>query len=282
MGVQPNPSSQQERGTGETLLSLHWATVSTKMSGRNRSISLNCSLTTPATLTTGTPNTPEILNAIINISSHHLEKITANEIQLKKEKTFQASDASFGFNDINDGGAKLTFEDEERRLRRRERNKVAATKCRNKKKERTTRLIAEGEVLQIQNTALKEELRKLEAEARSLTDLLSQHSKVCAQKRKLESDKSECRGAQDPHRKQRKVEHQRAHLDLPDRCNRSEYENNMEAFQTNYYHGPEVSIKSEEDPSNNFYGGRGYFQQFATSGYSMLENQSFCLPSYGI
>ena len=123
------------------------------MSGKNRSISLNCSLTTPATMPTPTPNTPEILNAIINISSHHLEKITANEIQLKREKTnendqdegpiagpslisqqmhednninkyhsqfireglkmkvkqkikeetFQTSDASFGFNDINDG-----------------------------------------------------------------------------------------------------------------------------------------------------------------------------------
>ena len=104
-------------------------------------------------------------------------------------------------------GAKLTFEDEERRLRRRERNKVAATKCRNKKKERTTRLIAEGEVLEIQNTALKEELRKLEAEARSLTDLLRQHSKICARKRKAESDKCESRDpSQDPHRKQRKVE----------------------------------------------------------------------------
>ena len=124
------------------------------MSGRNPSISLNCSLATPAPLTTATPNTPEILNAIINISSHHLEKMTANEIELKKEKTtendqvevanaagqclssgqmhednninryhsqfireglkmkvkqkikeetFQTSDASFGFNDINDG-----------------------------------------------------------------------------------------------------------------------------------------------------------------------------------
>ena len=127
---------------------------STKMSGKNPSISLNCSLATPAALTTATPNTPEILNAIINISSHHLEKITANEIELKKEKTtendqvevanaaghsmssqqmhednninryhsqfireglkmkvkqkikeetFQTLDASFGFNDINDG-----------------------------------------------------------------------------------------------------------------------------------------------------------------------------------
>lgn len=35
----------------------------------------------------------------------------------------------------------LTAEDEERRRRRRERNKIAATKCRLKKRERTTHLM---------------------------------------------------------------------------------------------------------------------------------------------
>ena len=69
---------------------------STKMSGKNPSISLNCSLTTPASLTTPTPNTPEILNAIINISSHHLEKISANEIELKREKTTENDQAEVG------------------------------------------------------------------------------------------------------------------------------------------------------------------------------------------
>ena len=126
------------------------------MSGKRSSISLNCSLPIPTqTMTTSiggsaTPNTPEILNAIINISSQHLESITTNEITLKKEETneneplppgrrdwednniehkninkyhsqfireglkmkvkqkikeetFQTLDASFGFNDINDG-----------------------------------------------------------------------------------------------------------------------------------------------------------------------------------
>ena len=180
-------------------------------------------------------------------------------------------------------GENLTFEDEERRLRRRERNKVAATKCRNKKKERTTRLIAEGEVLEIQNAALKEELRKLEAEARSLTELLSQHGKVCLQKRKLSSDKGERGDSQEPLRKERKVEQPGPSLDLPERRNQTEYENSMEAFQTNYYQGlgqedHQVSLKSE-DPCNNFYG--GYFNPFSQS-YSMFENQSFGLPSYGL
>ena len=145
-------------------------------------------------------------------------------------------------------------------------------------------MIAEGEVLEIQNTALKEELRKLEAEARSLTDLLSQHSKVCVQKRKLVTERSELRGLQDPQKKQRKVDDPRGHLDVPERSNKTDYENNMEAFQTNYYHGlnldnPGVSIKSE-DPGNSFYEARGYFNHFS-QGYSMFENQSFCLPSYG-
>ena len=63
------------------------------MSRKKSSISLNCSLTIPtSTMTTpisgsATPNTPEILNAIINISSPHLERITASEIQLKTEET---------------------------------------------------------------------------------------------------------------------------------------------------------------------------------------------------
>merc|ERR1719191_866559 len=96
-----------------------------------------------------------------------------------KEETFQTQDASFGFNDINEGEGSLSFEDEERRLRRRERNKVAATKCRNKKKERTTRLIAEGEVLEIQNECLKEEMVRLEIEYKHLTKMLAQHEPSC-------------------------------------------------------------------------------------------------------
>ncbi len=34
--------------------------------------------------------------------------------------------------------------------------KVAATKCRNKKKERTTRLVSESEILEMQNSSLKQ------------------------------------------------------------------------------------------------------------------------------
>merc|ERR1711973_442740 len=110
-----------------------------------------------------------------------------------KEETFQTPDISFDFDDtINDRGANLTSEDEERRLRRRERNKVAATKCRNKKKERTTRLIAEGEVLEVQNVTLKEELERLVAQEKKLKEMLQYHGASCAKKMKKyeESDQT--------------------------------------------------------------------------------------------
>merc|ERR1711978_12994 len=114
-----------------------------------------------------------------NINRYHSQFIREGlKMKVKqkiKEETIQTQDASFGFNDINEGEGNLSFEDEERRLRRRERNKVAATKCRNKKKERTTLLIAEGEVLEIQNSSYKEELIRLEAEKRRLTDILAEH-----------------------------------------------------------------------------------------------------------
>ena len=52
------------------------------MSGKRKSISLDCSVT-PASLPSApeTPNTPEILNAIINISSDHLETLSRSAIK---------------------------------------------------------------------------------------------------------------------------------------------------------------------------------------------------------
>ncbi|KAH8235970.1 hypothetical protein KR032_011624 [Drosophila birchii] len=69
----------------------------------------------------------------------------------------------------------LTPEDEDRRRRRRERNKIAATKCRMKKRERTQNLIKESEVLDTQNVELKNQVRQLETERRKLMDMLQSH-----------------------------------------------------------------------------------------------------------
>ncbi|KAJ1527528.1 hypothetical protein ONE63_007498 [Megalurothrips usitatus] len=73
----------------------------------------------------------------------------------------------------------LTPEDEERRRRRRERNKVAATKCRIKKRERTVNLVQESEILESQNYELKSQIQELETQRRRLVDMLSSHSSTC-------------------------------------------------------------------------------------------------------
>ncbi|ALC48500.1 Atf3 [Drosophila busckii] len=73
----------------------------------------------------------------------------------------------------------LTPEDEDRRRRRRERNKIAATKCRMKKRERTQNLIKESEVLDTQNVDLKSQVRTLETERRQLLEMLQAHAPSC-------------------------------------------------------------------------------------------------------
>lgn len=73
----------------------------------------------------------------------------------------------------------LTPEDEERRRRRRERNKIAATKCRLKKREKTVILVQESEILENQNHDLKSQIQELETQRRKLVDMLSLHSPTC-------------------------------------------------------------------------------------------------------
>jgi len=85
----------------------------------------------------------------------------------------------------------LTEEDEVRRMRRRERNKIAATKCRNKKKARTVLLVKESETLESQNIHLKTEIAKLEGEKRRLMEILQSHEGACNAKRAKVEPKAE-------------------------------------------------------------------------------------------
>ncbi|KAF3430683.1 hypothetical protein E2986_02640 [Frieseomelitta varia] len=80
-------------------------------------------------------------------------------------------------NNNNRGG--LTPEDEERRRRRRERNKIAATKCRLKKREKTVTLVQESEILETQNHDLKSQIQELETQRRRLVDMLNLHGPTC-------------------------------------------------------------------------------------------------------
>ena len=87
---------------------------------------------------------------------------------------FSLSDHSF-----NSPTSPSAPEDDERRKKRRERNKVAATKCRHKKKEHVVRLNIESEKLESSNISLKGKLASLEAERNRLIDLLNSHQPFC-------------------------------------------------------------------------------------------------------
>lgn len=73
----------------------------------------------------------------------------------------------------------LTPEDEERRRRRRERNKIAATKCRLKKRERIANLVTESETLENQNIDLKTQIQELERTRLHLVEILTLHRPHC-------------------------------------------------------------------------------------------------------
>ncbi|BET01031.1 bZIP transcription factor [Nesidiocoris tenuis] len=84
-----------------------------------------------------------------------------------------SEDVSQDSQDYSSGG--LTPQDEERRRMRRERNKIAATKCRQKKRLRGENLIHESEVLESQNSELKMQIHALETEKRGLVSFLNDH-----------------------------------------------------------------------------------------------------------
>ncbi|XP_072436913.1 cyclic AMP-dependent transcription factor ATF-3 isoform X1 [Chiloscyllium punctatum] len=74
---------------------------------------------------------------------------------------------------------KVTPQEDERRRRRRERNKIAAAKCRNKKKERTDILQKESEKLESLNAELKAQIEELKNEKQQLIYMLNLHRPTC-------------------------------------------------------------------------------------------------------
>ncbi|XP_023203035.1 cyclic AMP-dependent transcription factor ATF-3 [Xiphophorus maculatus] len=73
----------------------------------------------------------------------------------------------------------LTTEEHERRKRRRERNKIAAAKCRNKKKEKTECLQKESEKLESVNAELKQQIEELKQQKQQLVYMLNLHRPTC-------------------------------------------------------------------------------------------------------
>ncbi|CAH2041360.1 unnamed protein product, partial [Iphiclides podalirius] len=149
----------------------------------NSSLSNGSSATSPAS---GTPPSiqktcSDLIKAGLKLSIESKRKMSGSDTdgglkRLKKEESDEDYDSSHTQTVKNEG---LTPEDEERRRRRRERNKIAATKCRMKKRERTVNLVTESEVLENQNQDLKAQLKDLEVQKRQLIDMLSLHAASC-------------------------------------------------------------------------------------------------------
>lgn len=74
---------------------------------------------------------------------------------------------------------RLTPEEEEKRMMRRERNKVAAAKCRQRRVDLTNRLLNETEGLEEEQANLEDEIQKLQSEKEQLEFLLEAHRPLC-------------------------------------------------------------------------------------------------------
>ncbi|XP_039757160.1 proto-oncogene c-Fos [Pararge aegeria] len=148
----------------------------------NSSMSNSSSATSPAS---GTPPSiqktcSELIKAGLKLTIESKRKMSGSDTdggikRMKKEE----SDDDYDSSHTQAPKSELTPEDEERRRRRRERNKIAATKCRMKKRERTVNLVNESEILENQNIDLKAQLKDLEVQKRQLIDMLSVHSASC-------------------------------------------------------------------------------------------------------
>ncbi|XP_029448820.1 fos-related antigen 2 isoform X2 [Rhinatrema bivittatum] len=73
----------------------------------------------------------------------------------------------------------LSPEEEEKRRIRRERNKLAAAKCRNRRRELTDKLQAETEKLEEEKSGLQKEIAELQKEKDKLEFMLVAHSPMC-------------------------------------------------------------------------------------------------------
>ncbi|XP_028943104.1 protein fosB, partial [Antrostomus carolinensis] len=77
------------------------------------------------------------------------------------------------------GRGGLTPEEEEKRRVRRERNKLAAAKCRNRRRELTDRLQAETDQLEEEKAELESEIAELQKEKERLEFVLVAHAPAC-------------------------------------------------------------------------------------------------------
>uniref|UniRef100_A0A5F8H512 Basic leucine zipper ATF-like transcription factor 3 n=1 Tax=Monodelphis domestica TaxID=13616 RepID=A0A5F8H512_MONDO len=73
----------------------------------------------------------------------------------------------------------ISPEDDDRKVRRREKNRVAAQRSRKKQTQKADKLHEEYECLEQENTSLRREIGKLTEELKHLNEMLKDHEKIC-------------------------------------------------------------------------------------------------------
>uniref|UniRef100_A0A665WFJ0 V-fos FBJ murine osteosarcoma viral oncogene homolog Aa n=1 Tax=Echeneis naucrates TaxID=173247 RepID=A0A665WFJ0_ECHNA len=124
---------------------------------------------------------------IITSVSPSLGSRQANEPQSSHRATPKAG-GNKGKNAVRKGKTEqLSPEEEEKKRIRRERNKMAAAKCRNRRRELTDTLQAETDKLEEEKAALETEIANLLKEKERLEFILATHKPVCQMSEELEA-----------------------------------------------------------------------------------------------
>ncbi|KAM4542396.1 protein c-Fos-like [Odontesthes bonariensis] len=124
---------------------------------------------------------------ITSVSSSLGSSKQANEPQSSQQATPKAG-GNKGKNAVRKGKTEqLSPEEEEKKRLRRERNKMAAAKCRNRRRELTDTLQTETDKLEEEKSALETEIANLLKEKERLEFILATHKPVCQMSEELES-----------------------------------------------------------------------------------------------
>nr|KAF6290252.1 basic leucine zipper ATF-like transcription factor 3 [Myotis myotis] len=79
----------------------------------------------------------------------------------------------------NQSQPQVSPEDDDRKVRRREKNRVAAQRSRKKQTQKADKLHEEYECLEQENAVLRREIGKLTEELKHLSEALKEHEKMC-------------------------------------------------------------------------------------------------------
>ncbi|XP_038071425.1 cyclic AMP-dependent transcription factor ATF-3-like [Patiria miniata] len=139
--------------------------------------------TTSATMTTEgfePPTSPSYLTGLEtdeDLLNHTMlrEELRVNIMQRRLQKGLGAVQLEWRFAKKD----KLTPEEEGKRRLRRERNRVAASRCRERRREKTYVLVTETDELEANNQELMAEIQELETERQELMSILAVHQQTC-------------------------------------------------------------------------------------------------------